>query len=175
MSGECEGELTVERVEREKFKYSGFPSVVQTQKLKPPEVLENEQLPKHLRQALKEWYEWFTTWYSMSVETIVEPGVVKIIISCDIEEELCRCEEACVKEAEKELKGEDIEWEEAKEKIWHDCHETCIEDIALSVYININRAIDMLNKILTKYGIKGKMERGWENYEYWARCEVELD
>jgi len=144
-----------------------------------PEALKDERLPKHLKRPLEEWWEWYDMRYAMPVEVDIEPGAVKITIFYDAEEELRRCEEACVKEAEKELKAEDkaedIEWEEAEKEVWRGCHETCVEDIVLSVYININRAIDMLDRMLTRYGIKGKMERGWENYKYWARCEVELD
>ena len=155
--------MTVERVEREKFKYSGFLLVVQVQKTKLPEALEDRRLPEQLRRALKEWYEWLTTWYNMSVETIVEPGVVKIIISCDIEEELRRCEEACIKGAEN------------KEEAWYGCHEGCTEDIVRDLYTDVGVTTNRLDEVLAERGIRGKVEYGWDNYTYWARYEIELD
>jgi len=136
------------------------------------EALEDRRLPEQLRRALKEWWEWYDVRYAMPIEISVESGVVRVTIFYDIEEELRRCEEACVKEAEKEL---NIEWEEAKEKIWHGCHEGCTEDIVRDLYTDVGIVTNMLDKVLKKYGIKSKVEYGWDNYTYWARYEIELD
>jgi len=156
--------LTVERVEREKFKYFGFLPVVQVQKLQPLKALEDERLPERLRQPLREWYEWHTTWYNMPVEIDIEPGVVRVVVFYDIEEELHRCEEACIKGAEN------------KEEAWHGCYEECAESITHDLYRDIGVITSMLDKMLAKYGVRrGRVEYGWDNYTYWARYEIELD
>jgi len=137
--------------------------------LRMPEALKDERMPEYLKRPLEEWWEWYDIRYAMPVEIDIEPGVIKITIFYDTEEELKKCEEACVKEAEKELKSEDVEWEE----VWHGCHEGCVEDIAYNVYIDINRAASMLDKVLKKYGIKARSEGGWEGLEYWIRYSIE--
>ena len=154
--------MTVERVEREKFKYVGFLLVVQVQKTKLPEALEDRRLPEHLKQALKEWYEWHTTWYNMPVEIDIEPGAVRIVVFYDIEEEVERCTNACVKGAEN------------KEEVWNGCYEECMEIIA-DLYRDFGVTTNMLDKALKRHGIKSKVEYGWDNYTYWARYEIELD
>jgi len=129
-----------------------------------PTALEFTLIPDKVREALKEWWEWYEPRYAMPITVTFDCGYIGLIVEYDITEEVDACIDACVKQAEKD--GLDVG------DIGPSCADTCLGEVAGDTNTVFNEVWRKLWPILDKHGLKYDWEMSWDYNVKYLRVHI---
>jgi len=119
-------------------------------------ALGQDILPSGVKAVLSEFLKWYEAHYSMPFNIEIGPNEVALYIYHDITGELKNCVNLCVEKWKKRLNSED--------QLNEFCHNICIEDVSCRINEVFCGIRNELTRYLDKYGIKYRLEEGWEGY-----------
>jgi len=136
----------------------------ETVEMDMPTALQFPLIDEKVRDALKEWWDWYEPRYAMDVSVEFDCGTAVLIVEYDISEEVDACISACIKQAEKD--GLDVA------DVGPSCADTCQGEIAEDTNITFNEVWRKLWPILDKYKLKYDYEMSWENTVKYLRVAI---
>jgi hypothetical protein len=133
-------------------------------------AIEFKLLREDIRQALKEFWEWYKWHYAMPVNIELGMDYMTILIEYDITEEVDECVKACIEKSKKEFANEDI----SEEDIRIGCYDMCDEEVSDDINAVFNEVWTKLWPILNKYGMKYDWEMSWDQNTKYLRVDIKF-
>jgi len=146
------------------------PKTTEKMEIELREALEGGLIGGAVKEALKEFYEWYDMKYAMPVTIALEGSYVILYVHYDITEELKTCEKACVEFGKRELAGEGY----SDEDIAEGCYESCMEDIARDVNESFGEIRWYLFKCLDRHGLTYDWEDSWDYNTKYLAVDIKL-
>jgi hypothetical protein len=126
----------------------------ETVEMDMPTALQFPLINEKVREALKEFYEWYDVKYAMPVIVTFNCDQVGLIIEYNIEQEVNECIDTCIKLGQEN--GLD------RADIGSSCAEECYDSIVSDTNDVFSDVWSKLWPILDRHGIKYDWEQAWD-------------